>query len=125
MAFHGGWINFLASFYGPSGPSLVYLLLQLGYSLSWPNLFLVHVVVILVSFKVPKHVKLFPSPRPLHILMLSAGMLFELLVPSHFSVSLEKTSPMMLSRLPSFPAPHPYSVPKYSLALCSSASHKV
>ena len=44
----------------------------------------------------------------------------ELLVLSRFfPVSSEKPPPMMLSRLFLCPVPHPHSVPKYSLALCS------
>lgn len=87
------------------------------YSSSEPSLFLAQALVILVSFKLPKHVKLSPSSRSLHMVSPSAGRIAGSF--SFFPVSSEKPPPMMLSRLFLCPVPHPHSVPKYSLALCS------
>lgn len=75
------------------------------YSSSEPSLFLAQALVILVSFKLPKHVKLSPSSRSLHMVSPSAGRIAGSF--SLFPVSSEKPPPMMLSRLFLCPVPHP------------------
>lgn len=95
-------------------------------SLSW-TIFLAHVLVALISFKIPKYVNLFLSRGPLHMLLPPPGMLFELLIASYFLSLLWKTIPTILSRLSLILLPYPllHSRLLFSTAFCSFASHGV
>lgn len=101
------WLDkFLTSFQGPRGPACFSLHLHLGllFTLGCSSCsFSSHLSI----FKVPKHVKLFPSSEPVYMLVLLARMLFELLVSYHFLSLVKKTIPLILSResLISFPLP--------------------